>query len=117
MMACKPAYRAGFILTRLAMVCVAIGLIVGISGKGWTVLIVGIAICLIGMLICALPNSYLAEYLHEDDPSLSPKEITDIINAHLRNYKSSESTAEFLYHFQTQAYKKRDESRRSQNQI
>jgi hypothetical protein len=81
---CRPLYRLGALILAIGALAVVGGLVVGVSGKGWTSLLIGIGLCLSGIIIGRIPEVYVANQLKFVHQPLTAKQAYDLVAQHLK---------------------------------
>jgi hydroxyethylthiazole kinase-like sugar kinase family protein len=61
-----------------------IGLVIGLSGHGWLILIIASGCLIVATILSNIPNSYLVNIIKNYDPTISAKEATNIAQKHLQ---------------------------------
>jgi hypothetical protein len=87
------AFWTGTLLT-------AIGLVIGLTGRGWTALVIGVGCVVFGIIISQIPVVYLGGEVKLIAESLTPKQASDLVSRHLRKHgDDADDTAVFLGKF------------------
>ena len=95
---CKPVYRLGTFLIRIGMIVIPVGLILGLAGRRWVALFVGIGCVLIGSSVASFPNFYLVHFIKMYDEGITSKDATKIAQIHLREKRGTgQETKYFIY--------------------
>jgi hypothetical protein len=95
---CKPVYKIAILITRLSILLIFIGLILGLFGKGWMVLLIALGSFIFSIIISNMPNSYLVHFIKLYDSGISAKEATGIVQKHLQGpIKSTDETVDFVH--------------------
>ncbi len=81
---CRPIYRFGMSLLIVGMVVFAIGLIVGLFGKGWMVLLIGVGCIVAGIIIGQVAEICLTNEMKFLVDSLTAKQAHDMAAQHLQ---------------------------------
>ena len=93
---CRPMYKLGIALMRIGMVLSAIGLLVGLFGRGWMTFLIGIGCWAGSIIIGNIPTMYLASFIKLCDESLTAKQATEIVQSHLREPKNTSHDTEYF---------------------
>lgn len=68
----------------VGMLLTVIGLVMGLSGRGWIVLLIGISCIVLGIITGKIPEIYLADRVKLIHESLTPKQAQELVARHLR---------------------------------
>jgi hypothetical protein len=95
---CKPLYKIGTLTFKIGVVVTIIGLVLGLFGKGWIVLFIGIGCCAGGVFLYNLPTYYLARgFIQVYYKFITIKQSVDIAQNHLREPRiDSRDTISFV---------------------
>lgn len=96
---CKPLYKTSVIVFRIGMVFTLVGLLIGIFGKGWITLFIGIGCYVISIILCNIPTYYLVMgFIKVFYKDITSKQAVDIAQKHLREpFINSDDTITFVH--------------------
>ena len=81
---CRPIYRLGIFVLMVGMVLAAIGLVVGLFGKGWMILLIGVGCALAGIIIGQIAEICLTNEMKFLVESVTAKQAHDLAARHLK---------------------------------
>ncbi|HEX3599672.1 MAG TPA: hypothetical protein VHU84_05980 [Lacipirellulaceae bacterium] len=94
---CRPLYRLGGLILLIGTLAIVGGLVLGVLGNGWMSLLIGIGLCLVGIVVGRIPEVYVANQLKFVYHPLSAKQAYDLVAKHLRaKGADAEDTRVFL---------------------
>jgi TPR repeat protein len=68
----------------IGMLLTGLGLVIGLFGRGWTALLIGIGCVVLGIITSQIPVVHLGKEMKSIDASLTPKRASDLASRHLR---------------------------------
>jgi hypothetical protein len=93
---CRPIYRLGATVFWIGILLTGIGLVIGLFGRGWTALVIGISCVLLGIITSQIPVMRLSNELKSIDETLTPKQASDVVSRHLRERGGDANDTEFF---------------------
>jgi Sel1 repeat-containing protein len=97
---CRPIYRLRVTVFWIGILLSGIGLVIGLFGRGWTALVIGIGFVVLGIITSQIPVVYLGNEVKLIDESLTPKQVSNLVSRHLREHgDGADDTAVFLGKF------------------
>jgi hypothetical protein len=81
---CRPIYQLGATVFWIGILLTGTGLVIGLFGKGWIVLVIGIGCVVLGMITSQIPVVHLGNAVKSIDESLTAKQASDLVSRHLR---------------------------------
>lgn len=93
------------------MLLTIIGLALGLYGRGWMILLIGIGCCIVGITLGNIPKVYLASFVKLSDESITAKDATKIVEKHLQD-RESKDTVYFLADFDYEVRQKKKNNQR-----
>ncbi len=89
---CKPLYKIGIILIKIAFIGLFFGILIVIFNHGWLVTILSLISLILGIIFCNIPNLYLTGFYKFYNNKISAKEATKKVQKHLREPGWDDST-------------------------
>jgi ribosomal protein L7/L12 len=84
----------------IGILLTGIGLVIGLFGRGWTALVIGIGCVVLGIITSQIPVLHLGNEVKSIDESLTAKQASDLVSRHLRERSNdADDTEVFLGRF------------------